>query len=328
MKTKITRRSFLKTSAAAGASTLLGPGALAGAEKVVDGHPATRPDLIALTGSSYYDNTVQAVEALGGMANFVARGSKVVLNLNAIRKHPGTIVHPDVTLAVVRMCRQAGAATISIPKPLAPGYWQRTNRTAEHQSDIDFLSISNRVFDRKTREETGVRFKKVSLPRGVALKEAYVDEQLLAADVVINLPIAKHHFGTGFTGSLKNAMAFSPYKPTNLFMHRKGADEKAEEDFDHLSRCIADLNTLRTPDLTVLSAIEFLTNNGPFGPGDIDRADTIVASLDPVAVDAYAARFLKRPAEDILMIRYADELGIGSMKLGGMRIEEIDTAAG
>lgn len=327
MKKPISRRSFLKTSAAAGASTLLvGCAPDATDEEGVREAPTKNPrptDLVAIMGTSYYDHTVIAVEALGGMQAFVPPGSRVVLNVNAIRKHPGTIVHPDVCLAVISMCWQAGAQEIYVPKPLADGYWEKSDRSAEHQSEIDRLTISKRAFNRETHEETGVEFTKVSLPKGEALKEAVVDRKFLDADVYINLPIAKHHFGTGFTGSLKNVMAFSPYKPTNLFMHRRGDDPTAEEDFDHLSSCIADLNTLRQPELTVLAAIEFLTNNGPFGPGDIDRADTIVAGTDAVAVDAYAARFLKRAADDIAMIRYADERGVGTMDLSGLNIREI-----
>lgn len=324
MKKSFTRRSFIKTGTALGASSLLGGSALAGLasdEEVLSYNAsASSPDLIALTGQDYYGHTLQALEALGGIGKYVHDGSKVALNINAIRRHPGTIVHPDITLAVIGLCWRAGASEIYIPKPLAPGYWQRTERRTEHQKDIDRLSISERAFNRQTREETGVEFVEVDLPKGERLKKAHIDRKFLEADVYINLPISKHHFGTNFTGSLKNMMAFSPYKPTNVFMHSPTGDPEAEDDFDHLSKCIADLNTLRTADVTVLAAIEFLTNNGPFGPGDIGRADTIVAGRDPVAIDAYATRFLKRKPEEISMIGYAAERGIGTMKLADLRI--------
>jgi uncharacterized protein (DUF362 family) len=329
MKKKISRRSFLKTSAAVGATTLLGGRAYASIKAADENKSAETgaPDLIALTGTSYFDNTVKAIEALGGIERFVPKGSRLALNLNAIRKHRGTIVHPDITLAVIGLCWQAGAKEIYIPKPLAEGYWEKSERSSAHREDIDRLTISKRKFDRQTRTESGVSFKKVALPNGKALTEAFVDEKFLAADVYINLPISKHHFGVGFTGSLKNMMAFSSYKPTNLFMHKAGADPEAEDNFDHLAACIADLNTLRRPDLTVLAAIEFLTNNGPFGPGDVKTADTIVAGTDPVAVDAYAVRFLDKRPQDVDIIRYGDERGIGTMDLKSLDIREINTEA-
>ncbi|MCP4896504.1 MAG: DUF362 domain-containing protein [bacterium] len=329
MKKSITRRSFIKTGTALGASTLISTTALAHLTGD-DAKEGTKPrnesvDLIALTGPTYYDHTLQAIEALGGIDRYVSKGDKIALNINAIRKHPGTIVHPDITLAVVGLCWQAGASEIYVPKPLAAGYWRRTSRMAEHQADIDRITFSERAFNRETREETGVEFVEVDLPQGERLKKAHVDRRFLDADVYINLPISKHHFGTNFTGSLKNMMAFTPYKPTNVFMHSPTGDPEAEDDFDHLSKCIADLNTLRTADLTVLAGIEFLTSNGPFGPGDIGRADTIVAGLDPVAIDAYATRFLERKPEEISMIRYAAERGIGSMNLSTMKIQTVTT---
>jgi uncharacterized protein (DUF362 family) len=97
------------------------------------------------------------------------------------------------------------------------------------------------------------------------------------------------------------------------------------EDLGHLAQCIADMNLIRPPDLTVMDCFEFLTTNGPFGPGDLGHADTVVAGVDPVAVDAYSARFLNMEPEAVEMIDRAQQLGLGSMDLEKMSISEIVT---
>ena len=54
---------------------------------------------------------------------------------------------------------------------------------------------------------------------------------------------------------------------------------------------IADLNSAVKPQLTIVDAIRILTANGPTGGNldDVKRLDTIIASADVVAADAYAA---------------------------------------
>jgi len=107
-----------------------------------------------------------------------------------------------VLLAALTMCAGAGAKELWLLKGVPSGYWKRSDRAAKHQPVIDSAKASEQ--DNKV----------VKITKGVALTEAHVDRRLLEADVYINISIAKHHAGSGFTGALKNAMGACPHEPT------------------------------------------------------------------------------------------------------------------
>ena len=69
MSKEITRRNFIKTSAAAGVSTAIGTSTLS---NIIDGALNTSAaqetvDISVVTGTDYFENTIKAVDKLGGM---------------------------------------------------------------------------------------------------------------------------------------------------------------------------------------------------------------------------------------------------------------------
>jgi hypothetical protein len=54
------------------------------------------------------------MEILGRMGRFVSKQSKVGLLINSPWEHPGSYVRPEITLAVIQMCRDAGAKEIGV----------------------------------------------------------------------------------------------------------------------------------------------------------------------------------------------------------------------
>lgn len=315
MTGKLTRRRFLSTSAAAGVSLGLGGGVLGGLLTPGAAMAGDAPDLVAMTGDDPFRNATTAVNGLGGMARFVKRGSRVVINANTAFKHPGSIVHPAVSLAVLDMCLKAGATEVMLLKGVPDGYWKRGELMERHADTISAARVSE--------QENEV----VEIAGAKALKKAHVDKRLLGADVYINVAVVKDHKGCGFTGALKNAMGASPHDPTCLYCHRGDNQEGGwYDDVDHLSQCIADLNLIRRPDLCVLDATEHLMTNGPFGPGELRRSRAVVAGTDPVAIDAYGARFLDLAPEKISMIARAHKLGVGNPDLSALSIREAEPA--
>jgi uncharacterized protein (DUF362 family) len=76
------------------------------------------------------------------------------------------------------------------------------------------------------------------------------------------------------------------------------------------------------PKLTVIDATRILLRNGPQG-GDLDDVkilDTIVASADPVACDAYATTLFDLHPNEISSTVAAYKLGLGEMDLAKMKI--------
>jgi hypothetical protein len=75
----------------------------------------------------------------------------------------------------------------------------------------------------------------------------------------------------------------------------------------------ADLVSVCRPTLTVVDAVRVLTANGPTGGdlNDVERLDTVLASTDIVAADAYAATLIDLTGADIPGVQAAYDMGHG-----------------
>ena len=313
MKDGITRRRFIKGSAALGATATIGGSLIGSFADTAMAAGSAEAGLAAVTGPDGFLNTMSAVEALGGISRFVPAGSTVIINANTAFKHRGSIVEPNVLLATLELCAEAGAKQMWLIKGTQDDYWKRCDRAASKTALIDRATVSERAFD------------VLKIDKGISLKEAHVDRHLMSADVYINLTIAKHHKGCEYTGALKNTMGACPHDPTCRFFH-VGSNPDSDDwypDIDHLSQCIADLNTIRRPDLNILDAGEILITNGPFGPGKLAEPKAVVASADMVAIDAYGARFLDLDPATIPKIAKAEKHGLGTADLESVGIKEV-----
>ena len=310
---EICRRSFLKKTTLLGASTFLGESLF---WRLIKENPdgalaeAVMPDIVSVKGKDYFANTIKVVEQLGGMKTFVRKGDRVGLLVNSPFKNLGASVNPDIVLAAVQMCYDAGAKEIRYLKDPHRGYW---NRTA--------LSKKNAYLTKRLKYESGDNVK-VDIPEGIALKDAKVTKDLFECDVFINISITKHHKGVHFTGTLKNMMGLCPFT-TNSYFHFGTLKLGWYRDIDHLSQCIADLNLVRKPDLCLSDATTFITENGPWGPGKLKKLEMVVGSLNRVSLDAFCCRLLGFEPEKILMIRKASQHDLGEMNLQKMRIKAL-----
>ncbi len=273
------RRDFMKTGAMAGAAALAGgfldpfPG-IAG--------QAGRPDLAVVTGLDRRLAVNKGLEALGGMNTFVKPGSTVGLLINAPSwwKRAGSHTHPDLALAVILASLEAGAREIRYLIDPLPDYWKRCAAAPRYATETGSVRKCSGDYVGK------------DVVRGKSLKKAKVVREFLESDVFINLPIIKHHVGVGMSGCLKNLMGVND-GGTNRFFHAGSGAKGEYDDIPFLAQCVADLNTLRRPDLCLADATEFLLTNGPAGPGELRRLNKVILGTDPVAVDAYGA--LRRP---------------------------------
>jgi uncharacterized protein (DUF362 family) len=280
-----------------------------GAAEAADSAREGLPDLCVVSGTSYYDNTVKAVERLGGMGRFVRRGSKVGLLINHPFRNPGTHVNPEIALSVLRMCHAAGAQAVYDLKAAPSGYWQRSPRAKGLAGEIRSLRSGGEYLD-------------VEVPKGRFLKQGEILRELLEVDVLINVSIGKDHEGTRFSGILKNMMGAATYSTCRFFHYGHGRGGWYG-DVDFLSQCVADINLLRRADLSISDCTELVTTNGPYGPGKLARPQKIVAGVDPVAVDAYCTRFLGLDASAVSMIRLSAASGLGQADLRRTKIVEL-----
>ena len=311
MTPKIGRRAFIKSGITLGTAALAGSRGLPLVKKKTTllTEAIDNLDIASVSGSDYYKSTIKAVDLLGGMNKFVSKNSRVAVLINSAFRNPGTIVNPDIALAVIKMCYEAGAKDVCSLLNEKEAYWSKSSLAEKHTEYLTSL---------KPAGETT----RIEIPRGKSLKEVQVIQDFLEYDVLIDIPIVKDHTGTNFTGTLKNYMGASG--PSNRYFHT-GSNPKSKgyyEDVSFLSQCIADLNLLRQPELCVVDATEFVTSNGPFGPGKLNKLEKVVAGTDRVALDAYTAGFLGYTGTDILMIKMAHEHGLGEIDTSKLSIQE------
>ncbi len=294
---QINRRTFIKHGVAAGTVAVVGGTRLLSAGATAPVFAAGSPDLTVVKSADYFAAAEKAVDMLGGMKRFVSKNDVVGLLVNAPFRNPGAHVNPDISLAVAKMCHEAGAGKIIMLKGAPGGYWNASGRSGEYGAVVNSLSSAGGYVEH-------------AVSGGVALKTAEVVRDLLDVDVFINASITKHHEGTGFSCILKNMMGALPHS-TCRFFHMGTGKSGWYGDLAHMNQCIADVNLVRKPDLAVVDATEFITDNGPFGPGNLARPQQVLASADPVLTDAYCTRFLNLTPDEVGMIQRAENHGLG-----------------
>lgn len=301
---KISRREFLIRGAALGlAYGGLGlisiPNILKAATEPT---PSGTLDLAVAKGGSPADNTIKAIQAIGGIERFVKKGSKVVLKPNCLAANPPEIAsttNPSVIEVVVKMCLQAGAREVVVVS-------HDPERSFQVSGIMEACSAAGaRVVAANSRD----LYQNIPVFRGRLLQNVEIIKEILDADVFVNIPIAKHHSQTDVTLSMKNLMGVNWNR---AYFHQNGLDQ-----------AIADLSTVVRPDLIIMDANRILLTNGPGGPGQTRDDKTVIAGTDPVAIDAYTATLFNRVPRDIQHIRYAYESGLGEINFDKLNIKEI-----
>ncbi|MCH2109093.1 MAG: DUF362 domain-containing protein [Polyangiaceae bacterium] len=239
----------------------------------------------------------RAVDALGSMKSFVGRGDRVVLKPNIgwdrLPVHAAN-TNPRVVAEVVRQCFDAGASRVTVTDASCNQAERSFQRSGIWRAAYDAGA--------EVILPAPYRFRSMRL-RGELLDEWPVYTTLIEADRVINLPIAKHHNLSLYTGAMKNWYGVLGGRRNRL--HQK----------IHLS--IADLATFMRPTLTILDATRVLLRNGPQGGNLLDAQDMhqVVASLDEVAADTYGAGLVGVDPKTVGYLRLGVERGLGSMDL-------------
>ena len=304
------RRDFMVRSATAGALAFGAKDLLAAQAAAVDMTIAKWKGAEA-TSSSQIDKvaaqlTEKAIEGLGGMKRFVSRGDVVWVKPNIAWDRPPELAantNPAVVAAVVRMCFDAGAKIVKVgdnPCNQAEKTYVSTGIPAAAKA----VGAQIVTLDRK-------RFRKTAIG-GDRVKTIPIYPEILDCDVLINVPVAKHHRSAGLTLTMKNYMGVIEDRPT---FHQA------------IPECLTDLTRFMGPRtaLHVLDCVRVLDNHGPRGgdPADVRVKTTVAAGMDPVALDAFGAELMGRKPEDVGSIVKGDEAELGTMDYRSLALREI-----
>ncbi len=309
MAKKIGRREFVKSTAKIGISAVLGGSVIS----QFSCSQAGMCDIAVASGEDYIKSTIRAVELHGGMEKFMKKGSRVAILPNTQSRYPGTFTNPDIVRAIIRMCKEAGAAEVNCLSWLTPKHWSDTGLDKAVEEEGANLKL--------IEKDDESLYTPVPIPEGTALKQAQIMNEFFNNDVFIDMPVTKDHAGNKFTGTLKNLMGLN-YRVNNRTFHKEGWRTE-QGAIEHLDQCIADLNTVVKPTLCVVDATEFITTNGPFGPGKLLKPQKVIAGTDRVAIDAFCATLWGLEAKDIIMINRAYEHKLGQIDLQKVKIQEI-----
>jgi uncharacterized protein (DUF362 family) len=327
---RISRRDFLIKAGLAGAGLYLS--GCAAEQSVVLATPAARSSLPTLsslqetpdiqeTHSVYGDVALcaarggdipemvrRAVAALGGMPNFVQPGMDVVIKPNICTDYYpsqyAATTNPIVVGTLVSLAFAAGAARVRVMDNPFGGTPQSAYRVSGIEEAVRAAGGEMEVMNPN-------KFRMADIPEGVDIRQWEIYQDILNADALINVPIAKHHGTTALTLGAKNLMG------TILHRGRMHAN---------LHQRIADLASRVRPALTVMDAVRTLMRNGPTGGNldDVRQTDTVIASADLVAADSYAATLFGLSGADIGYIQAGADLGMGTLHLEDIKVEEIN----
>ncbi|HNR11845.1 MAG TPA: DUF362 domain-containing protein [Thermodesulfobacteriota bacterium] len=263
------------------------------------------PDLVVAHGPSQKDITHSAIQGLGGMGRFVSRGDIVVIkpNIGWDRKpEQAATTNPEVVAALVELCYDAGAKQVKI--------FDRSvddPRRCYRQSGIEEAA---RAVGAEVTFIDERKFKDVTID-GLALKEWSFYRDILEADKIINVPIAKHHGSARLSMAMKNWMGVIGGWRGRIHLS--------------MDKCLVDFALVIKPTLTLLDAVRILTDHGPQGGNlqDVRKLDTIVAGVNQVAVDAFGTTLFGLKPEDFGYLRLARQHGMGVIDLKQLSIQHI-----
>jgi uncharacterized protein (DUF362 family) len=312
---RITRKQFLRLVAATGAGTALfgltgceGGGADLAPRPAPPGPSGEQPYLTVARGSDPAAIARAAVEALGGMRRFVPQDAAVIVKPNVcVDYHPpeyAATTNPHVVAELVRMSFQAGAKRVRVMDMPLGG-------TPESAYQVSGIGAAVEAAGGEMVQMTPVGFAEIAIPEGRDLSRWEIYRDVLEADVLIDVPIAKHHSLARLSLGSKNLL---------------GVVTQPQKFHHNLGQRVADLLSVVRPTLTVVDAYRILVAHGPTGGSlnDVEEPQTVIASHDTVAADAYAATLFELTGSDVPYLTAAAEMGLGTLDLGSVRVEEVD----
>lgn len=266
-----------------------------------------QPDLVVARGGEPEKMVRRALAALGGMERFVGTGDDVIVKPNiCVAYHTyeyAATTNPWVVGALVKLALEAGARRVRVMDYPFGGSAEQAYVKSGIQEQVERAGGQMEVMTR-------LQFVDAEIPEGVDLQACRIYDSVLKADIVIDVPIAKHHNLARLTLGMKNLMGVIFDRPA---MHR------------NLGQRLADLASRVRPTLTVVDAVRMLMNHGPTGGNldDVRQADTVIVSQDIVAADSYAATLFDLRPDDLSYVRAANAMGLGRSDLDSLTIEEI-----
>lgn len=247
-----------------------------------------------------------AVELLGGWDKFVKPHDRVLLKVNMIGPKPAdsaAVTHPEFVRTMVRILKAKnctvwiGDSSGGAIAGIAPTAKSFKVTGYEKVAQEEGAEIKN--FD--TEGVVGIT------PESRCEETMYIAKPMFDADVVINLAKLKTHSAHIFTAAVKNVFGCIP--GLRKARYHKMAPEPRE--FGHI---ICDIHRATRIKLHFMDGILAMQGEGPTA-GKVYRANKILVSEDPLALDTVAASMVGLDIEDVPILATARKRNLGESRL-------------
>ncbi len=265
------------------------------------------------------DKAVQeALELIGGMSRCVQPGQRVLLKVNALTPKPpeaAVTTHPAVIKAVIKEVKKAGGIPL-----VGDSSGGMIAGQAPTRQTFEVAGISSAAFDEGAQlinfDTAGVE----AVPAEGPVKVLHIARPVLEADVVITLPKLKTHSAAIYTGAVKNMYGCIPG-------FRKAEYHRMVPKLRDFSELLVDILASTRPSLAIMDGIVGMEGNGP-SAGNPREIGVVIASTDPVAVDAVASSIIGLKPFDVYSTKIAHMRGLGvgeinSLEIMGLTLDQV-----
>ncbi len=300
IKSRISRRDFLKYTLTTGVAATIAPSWLAlGRPQPIDG-----TKVWIIHGTDKKKLMAKCLEIIFENGGFGSHPDNLTLKVNAAwarTPETGANTSPELVGAFLAGCRDAGIKKLTLPEhPCnnAKYAFTRSGILAEAEKyDADMIDL-------KKKKKF---YKDYSISKGKSLTEAKVARQFMECDALVNMPVAKDHSAAVLTAAMKNWMGAVEDRG---FWHR-----------NDLNQCIADFSSFIKPQWSIVDATRLMLTKGPQGPSkDMKYPNLLVVSRDPVAADSFSATLFNDSIDKIGYLTIAKEMRLGETDLDRMNI--------
>jgi uncharacterized protein (DUF362 family) len=264
--------------------------------------------LVVVKGSDAAAMLRAGLEAWGGLQTLNVAGKRVLIKVNGAFANPpedATTTNPQLVAEAVRQCLGAGASKVVVFDHILQDLAEQTFQANGIGPAAKAAGAEVVVY--AVRKPGAAR--SVQIPGGTALPSAGILEEIFQADLIINMPKAKHHGGAKLSLSMKNFIGITQ-------------DMGKMHEID-LHRAIAEINTVVKPALVITDATNILLDHGPGGPGKVANPGQVIIGRDPVAVDAYTCGLFGAAPSSIGYIAYGEQLSVGTSNFTSLGVKEV-----
>ena len=234
------------------------------------------------------------LEPLGGMAQFVQPGQKVLLKPNLLSgqvPEKAVTTHPEIVRQVILLVHNAGGI-VTVGDSPGLGKPESVARKCGIYEVVVSSGARFAVFD----ESVPIRLDAGTFHHLEVAREA------LDADIIINLPKLKTHQMMGYTGAVKNLFGLV-VGMRKVRLHLQAGTDKA-----FFALMLLELADRFKPGLSIMDAVVGMEGNGP-GNGDPVQIGAVLASAHTLALDTVATAMVNLSEARVWTQKMARETG-------------------